>query len=66
MKPLGRVPSRFPSKTDARIVGYPNWWESAFTCGGKNYEKKLTKQVIKEELIDYDLEKNKKILKINI
>jgi hypothetical protein len=60
MKPLGRVPSRFPGKTDYRPIGegVVNWWENEFQCGSKNSDKLLVKKHIDETLRQLEEDKD--------
>ena len=48
MKRLGQVPTRFPGKTDYRLIGegVVNWWEHEMECGSKNSDKRLVKNIL--------------------
>lgn len=50
MQPLGRKPTRFPSKTDIHPKkGFVNWWESEIcTEDKKSYRASEKKQILKE------------------
>jgi hypothetical protein len=47
MKPLGRVPVRFPSKEDCHPPkGYVNWWEAEVDTSSKaRYRRETAKEV---------------------
>ena len=51
MQPMGRVPSRFPSKTDCHPHdGRVNWWEAEM---GNDENKKGERQKAKVELLEF-------------
>lgn len=48
MQPLGRKPSRFPTKTDCHPKkGFVNWWEELNTGNKKGYRKKKKQELSK-------------------
>lgn len=56
MKPLGRLPSRFPNKTNCNPIPKSkiiNWWESEMQCGSKEYDKRMVEKEIEEGKKDY-------------
>lgn len=49
MQPLGRKPTRFPSKKDHRFVRLRNWWEDIKTESKKSH-RQHEKEAIRKEL----------------
>jgi hypothetical protein len=58
MQPLGRKPSRFPTKTDCHPPkGYVNWWENEMsTPANKAAAKRDAELEIKKEMEEDDAE----------
>ncbi len=56
MQPLGRKPSRFPSKTDCHPKkGYANWWEvEILNDDNKKADRRKVKKEINMELAYYE------------
>jgi len=54
MQPMGRKPSRFPSKTDHHILKTKNWWEDDMCSENKVAERTTWKQEVNQELLEED------------
>lgn len=54
MQPMGRKPSRFPSKTDCHPPkGHMNWWEAEMGTGAnKKADRFAGKKEIERRLLD--------------
>lgn len=51
MQPMGRKPTKFPSKTDCHPKdGSKNWWEDGVQTANKKAERTNAKKAIKKEL----------------
>jgi len=58
MKRLGRVPVRFPSKEDVRVIqkGFCNWWEN-IQAGSKASHNRILGKDVTDGLEEYLQEK---------